>query len=636
MPPRLSPELIDRIRESTDIVDLISGYVQLERKGGNYFGLCPFHPEKTPSFSVHPGKGIFHCFGCGAGGNAFTFLQLHDKLSFAEAARELAQKCGIPLPEQSGVKLEKFDALYRANELAAQFFTRCLLDGKGEEYEAVRKYLQERAIGAELAKDFRLGYAPDRWDGLVKEAGRLSKQGVALQDFLQAGLLLQKENRPYDRFRGRLMFPIMNLSGKVVAFGGRTLKSEDAGAKYVNSPETPIYHKGSILYGLHQAREQVRRRGEGLVVEGYIDLMRLHEGGFVHSVATSGTALTPEQAQMLRRLCRRIILIFDGDAAGSHAALRGGDVLLGAGLDVRVVGLPADHDPDTFIRTEGAGGFAGLIEAATDAISYRIELYRREGRLHDAPSRAEVAQELLATLMQINDPIGREMAARQAASQIGLSAETMLRELLGRRAGLHRSGQQAAATTISADPFAKLPIKDRNLLEALIRWPELRAPTFAEFTAQEFQPGLLRRIAARLEEDWIGGRESRGEELISEETPLEDAAFISQALSQTEAEAEAGVDRKAMRRYIDYRSAQDCLRDLLSERLSGTYRKIARELEMGVPAEKRSKFTKALKEICERQKGVRTRAFWPLPVHPSLHFPQKEAGSPEDSTTTAF
>lgn len=617
MAGRIPPDIIDRIRESTDIVELISGYVQLQRKGSNYFGLCPFHPEKTPSFSVHPGKGIFHCFGCGLGGNVFTFLQEHDKLSFAEAARELAQRAGIAIPADRDrpEKTERYDALYRAVEFACEYYSRCLWEGKGEEYERARQYLIERVIGQELAKAFRLGYAPDRWDGLVLGIKKLDKNHQDLRDYIEAGLLLRSEGRTYDRFRGRLMFPIFNLSGKPVGFGGRTLKEDTDEAKYVNTSQTPIYNKGGLLYGLHLAREQIRRRGECLIVEGYTDLMRLHEGGFTHAVATSGTALTTEQARILRRFCRKVVLVFDGDAAGSHAALRGGDVLLGADMDVQVVGLPVGHDPDSFISEEGPSAFGELLEKATDVISYRIDLYRREGRLTDALSRSEVARELLASLAVISDSIRRELTAQDAAQKIGIGKETLLREL-GR-------ARPTASASLNAkigreDPFSAFPVKERGLLETLIRWSQLRAAVFSQITSKDFQHGITQRIASRMEDAWIGGQELKGEELIGDDTPIEEASFISYSLSQTEAEGEPGVDRKALRRYNDFRTAHDCLRDMLSAKLGCTYQQLKSDLAAAKNSDQQRALTTEIKKVLESQKEIKAKKFWDIPPHPSI------------------
>ncbi|MCX6640352.1 MAG: DNA primase [bacterium] len=638
MPGRIPPEIVDRIREGTDIVELISGYVRLERKGVNYFGLCPFHPEKTPSFSVHPAKGIFHCFGCGIGGNSITFLQLHDKLSFAEAARELARRTGIHIPEEKSTERpEKYDALYKANQFAAELFSKWLWENRGDEFDRARAYLQQRGISNDLAKLFKIGYSQDRWDGLI-QAIRRDKPGILERDFLDAGLLLRKEGGAYDRFRGRLIFPIHNLSGKVVAFGGRAMQAETEGAKYINSPQTPIYNKSGILYGLHLAVDQIKRRGECLIVEGYTDLIRLHEGGFAHAVATSGTALTREQASLLRRFCNKVVLVYDGDAAGSHASLRGGDVLVSAGLNVKVVGLPPEHDPDSFIKENGPGAFAELVENATDLISYRIELYRREGRLTDAPSRTAVARELLASLIVIPDPIQREIQAQEAAAKMGLSAETVLRELARMRVPSRSQSETAGNGAKPGESLTALPVKEKGLLEALIRWPELREAVFLELPAQEFQGTLSRRLAAKLEDAWSKGEKPTGEALIDEDTPIEDVSFISWALSQTESLTDPGVDAQAKRRYDDYITAQDCLKDLLIALMDQQLQKL--KLKINAEPDETAQIT-LLKELQDQEGqklAIKKKVFWPIPPHPSLEAPGERASkkSPTRSRQTDF
>lgn len=623
MPRRIPPDVIDRIREATDIVDLISEYVKLDKKGANYFGLCPFHPEKTPSFSVHPGKQIFHCFGCGIGGNVFTFLQEHDKLSFIEAARELAQRAGIVLPEQETAAREadEYDRLYRANEFACRYFSRQLREGKGEEYDRVRRYLKERSVSSDLAKTFRLGYAPQGWDGLLSEIRKNAPQGLDMRDFLNAGLLQRKEERLFDRFRGRLMFPITNLSGKPVGFGGRILPGDTDPAKYINTQQTPIYNKSRLLYGLHLAREQIRRKGECLLVEGYTDLMRMHEGGFIHSVATSGTALTADHARILHRFCQKIILVFDGDTAGSHAALRGGDVLLGAGLDAAVVALPPGYDPDTFILEKGASTFGVLLEEAQDLIRYRIELYRREGRLTDVSSRTAVARELLATLALIPDSIRQELTAQEAARQIGIEPPTLLRELAKFR---RYPSKDSPSIAVGKDPFASLPVKERGLVEALIRQPEVRDPVFTAITADVFQHPMLRRIAAVMEAAWTAGEERTGVELIADDTPREEASFISLALSQTESLSESGVDPKAKRRYDDFMTAHDCLRDLMALQLLQQERELKAELASLTDIESVLEIQKKIKAINEQKKELRSRKFFELPPHPNTEIPEDQ------------
>ncbi|MCK5734206.1 MAG: DNA primase, partial [Candidatus Latescibacteria bacterium] len=366
---RIPEEVIEDIRAQINIADVVSDYVALKKKGQNYFGLCPFHVEKTPSFSVNVEKQIFHCFGCGAGGNVFTFLRDVEKISFVEAVRLVAQKAGVPLPEErSGTRSgEVSDELYRANELAQKYFQHLLWkDASGEK---VRTYLAERDLSEETAKRFGLGVALPNWDGLLKVGAKRALGGETLQ---KAGLVVPRTGGGfYDRFRDRLMFPITNIGGRTVAFGARTLDPEGH-PKYLNSPETPIYRKGHILYGLSEAKDAIRKTGQVLIVEGYTDLLRLMQSGIEHVVASSGTAFTPEQAKLLSRYGDRVVLVYDADQAGSAAALRGIDILLAADLDVRVISLPEGHDPDSFVREEGPDRFLNLLQDAQPILDYKL------------------------------------------------------------------------------------------------------------------------------------------------------------------------------------------------------------------------------------------------------------------------
>ena len=331
---------------------MISEHVQLVKKGRNYSGLCPFHDEKTPSFSVDPDRQFYHCFGCGVGGNVFKFIQEIDRVTFVEAVKFLAERAGIALPERSGPSREEDaadDELYRANDLAQKYFHHLLL--KDDVSASARTYLQTRGLTGETIARFGLGYAPPEWDALLKVAGRRDLNPQVLE---RAGLALPrpKGSGHYDRFRDRVTFPIANLSSRIIAFGARALQS-DQEPKYLNSPETPIYHKGRVLYGLSDTRDAIRRRDAVLVVEGYMDLLSLVQAGVEHVAATSGTALTEDQCRTLARYARQVVLLFDGDAAGSTAAMRGLEVILGTGLDVRVVSLPTGHDPDSFVQEHG-------------------------------------------------------------------------------------------------------------------------------------------------------------------------------------------------------------------------------------------------------------------------------------------
>jgi len=332
-------DLKERIRAAVDIVTVIGERIPLKKAGRNFVARCPFHQEKTPSFNVNPERQIYHCFGCGAGGDVFSFLMEHDKVSFPEALRTLAAKAGIALPDRQSARArtneQARDIYYRANALAREYFIAALNDpAKGE---AARRYLERRGLTKETIATFGLGFAPDAWDGFMSYA---RPKGLSYEVLANAGLLVQNEQgRFYDRFRGRVMFPVVNDSGRTVAFGARTL--DPAGEpKYLNSSESPVYQKGRILYGLYHARDAIRQENSVLIVEGYMDVLQLMQAGIRNVVATCGTALTREHGAILRRYADRIILLFDGDEAGIRAASRAGDVLLEAGIEGHVALLP--------------------------------------------------------------------------------------------------------------------------------------------------------------------------------------------------------------------------------------------------------------------------------------------------------
>ncbi len=325
---RIPEETIEAIRAAIDIVEVVGEYVPLRRRGANWFGLCPFHEEKTPSFSVNPHLGIFKCFGCGRGGDVFAFIQQIEHVSFVEAVRMLAERAGIPLPDGEEEADDPRPALYHALRFAARFYFEQLT--QSEAGQVARAYLKQRGIHPEAVRRFGLGYAPNAWDALLKAA---TEAGIRSEVLEQAGLVLPRKERGgyYDRFRHRLMFPIFSHTGRVVGFGGRLLEPDPEQPKYINTPETPVYHKGRILYGLYQARQALRTQEEAILVEGYTDVIALHQAGIEHVVATSGTALTPDQARLLARYVRRVVLLFDADAAGQQAALRSIELFLERG-----------------------------------------------------------------------------------------------------------------------------------------------------------------------------------------------------------------------------------------------------------------------------------------------------------------
>lgn len=415
---------VDEIREATDIVELISDYVTLKKKGQSFFGLCPFHNEKTPSFNVHPEKQIFHCFGCGAGGNAVTFLMRYENSLFPDVIRFLAQRAGIYLeyeePEQDAVELKRNEALYHINEWAARWFQENLFDNAGKDALA---YIKGRGMSEDDIRTFGIGYAKPGWDNLLTDARKAANDSEIL---FQAGLVLQNDTgKRYDRFRDRLMFPIWNLSGRVIAFGGRILRASDDSPKYINSPETAVYDKSNTLYGLFQNRDEIRSERKVIFVEGYMDCLSLVARGVRNVVATSGTALTEKHARLVRRYTPNVVLMYDSDAAGSAASLRGSDVLIENGLDVSVVTLPEGHDPDSFIREKGSDELRQCVKAAAPLFDYKLQL-----TLAKPPEeRTQSIRDWLGSVAKLKDIIARSLLVTKASQQLGMSEKILWAEL---------------------------------------------------------------------------------------------------------------------------------------------------------------------------------------------------------------
>ena len=412
--------LIEQIAQANDIVDVISSYFPLKRAGSAYKARCPFHQEKTASFNVNPARQIFKCFGCGAGGGVFKFVELYENVNFPEAVKRLAAKAGIrveeePLTAEEDAKQKMRRRLLALHAAAAEWFHTNLLRTKAA--QPARDYLKSRGLSAEVAKSWKLGYAPESWDALTHWA---RGEGYRDDELIASGLVTVKEEEEgensyahshphfYDRFRDRLMFPICNDLGEVIAFSGRVLSAEAFGGKYVNSPETPLFIKGNVLFGIHKTKRAIIDKKAAIVCEGQIDLITAFEAGVQNVTAPQGTAFTPQQARILKRFADEVILCFDADAAGLKAAERSLPALLEASLTVRVAEMPAGHDPDSLIRTEGAEAFIRQIAQAQDFFDFQIE-------------RA-VATPEFAT------PKGKAAFARKMAENVALVADPMLRE----------------------------------------------------------------------------------------------------------------------------------------------------------------------------------------------------------------
>jgi DNA primase len=413
---RIPDRVVDEVRERVDIVDLISRYLALKPAGRNHKGLCPFHSEKTPSFNVSRERQIFHCFGCGVGGNVFGFLMRHDNLAFPEAVRVLARECGVEIAEEEGSARDQAAQLVKANDLAQRLYRRSLESSEGA---AARAYLAGRGLDPASIDRFGVGFAPDRWDAVARA---LSAEGLAPEIGERAGLLSARSSGGgyYDRLRGRITFPIHDVRGRVLGFGGRATKPEQE-PKYLNTPETALFHKREALYGLPLALEASRRADRLVVVEGYFDLIALHRAGIAEGVATCGTALTPDHGKALRRRVREVVLLFDGDRAGERALTSALEVLLPHGLRVRAVSLPSGDDPDTFLAREGEAALRALVEGAPAASELAIA--RAVSRGVSTPwQKADAVSQVAPLLALIKDPVERAELIRRLALAVEIEA----------------------------------------------------------------------------------------------------------------------------------------------------------------------------------------------------------------------
>ncbi len=477
----LDRQTIDDLRAQADIVRVVSGYVTLRKRGANYLACCPFHSEKTPSFNVHPGKQVFKCFGCGIGGDVFTFVMRMENVSFAEAVRIVAEVCGLPLPEarpsappahQEGAlpEAEERERLLRLHELARQFFQKQLA---APEHYAAREYLARREVASSTIAALGLGYAPDRWDALLTF---LCNHGASLTDLERSGLVTPRESGSsgYDRFRGRIIFPIADSQGRVVAFGGRTLG--DGEPKYLNSPETPLYVKGKHLFGLHLAKEAIRRSGFAILVEGYMDFLRLYQEGIHNVVATLGTALTEAQVRQLRRYLEtpKVVINFDSDRAGQAATRRSFELLLEHGFRVNVLHLPEGKDPDDFVRAQGASAYRACLRQSQPLVEYLADAAGHEHDMTRPAGRAQAVNAVLPYIAKLNDPIERALAAERLADRLQLDVG-LIRTAL-QQAARERRAELAVETVEVA---AKLPLAERQVLQVLLAHPPLCDVAFA-------------------------------------------------------------------------------------------------------------------------------------------------------------
>ncbi len=421
-------ETIEQIAAANDIVEVIGSYFPLKRAGANYKALCPFHQEKTPSFTVSPGRQTFHCFGCGVGGSVFRFVMDYEHVDFPSAVRKLAARVGITVVETSRGGAAEEDQQREARRLllklhaeAAEWFHNNLM--KAQFAAPGRDYLEQRGIHRQIIKNWQLGFAPDRWDALLKWA---LDRGYTRPQLLQSGLVKLRDESDtrseiYDRFRGRIMFPIHNDVGEVIAFSGRLLKDEEGAAKYLNSPETPLFRKGNVLFGLHKSKRALIEANSAIVCEGQIDLISLFEAGITNVVAPQGTAFTENQARILKRFVDEVVLCFDSDTAGAKAAERSLDALLQNDLIVRVVELPRGEDPDSLVRREGKEKFENRVTSAQDFFDYWIEREMQATDVSSLGAKLQLARRLAETISRVHDSLMRGEVVNKASARLGVS-----------------------------------------------------------------------------------------------------------------------------------------------------------------------------------------------------------------------
>lgn len=572
----------DRVREQTDIVSLIGEHVALKRSGAQFKGLCPFHPEKSPSFYVHPANQFFHCFGCQASGDVFTFLMRLEGLQFREALHRLAERAGIPIPvsdprEESAARQarERRSRLIAITEAAAGYYLRMLSEHPLG--AMARAEIEKRAVTPEVAATYRLGYAPAGWDGL---ANFLGQKGYSPAECEEVGLLVPRRSGDghYDRFRHRLMFPIATADGHIVAFSGRALPTppgekepEEPPAKYVNSPEGPLYKKGELLFGLNEARVDLRREGEAILCEGNFDVVAIHQAGFKNVVAPLGTAFTPMQAKVLKKYVSKVIVIFDGDRAGREATKKAFPLLAEAQLVSRVVALPGKADPDSFLREKGPEAFKNLCAAAPPIVDHLIESAAGEAG-SDPAARAMAVETLGPVLARIESPVERGLYVERVAQAFQISDLGAVRRALNKGARAttsprERNTQEAKASEQPMPVRATvLPPVEKDVVGALLDCPALfggdGGERFVELMTSPELRSVVRMAAMMVEErggidaalllagaaeglrPWLGGRLARQEmEFAAAE------AFLASALARLRAEA-VGRKRNELERAI--------------------------------------------------------------------------------------
>lgn len=500
-------EIVAAVLKASEIVEVIEGYLPLRQIGRYYRALCPFHTEKTPSFTVNPERQIFYCFGCREGGDVFRFLMRREGFTFPEAVRYLAHRAGIVIPERGRSRHDEGRLrLYEIQRLACEFFRQALEGDRGRE---ARAYLSRRGVGEELIARFQLGYAPAEGEALLRY---LTQRGVPGAQIEEAGLAIPRQGGRgyYDRFRGRVMIPICDPTGKIVGFGGRAVKDQEP--KYLNSPETPIYRKGAHLYGLHLAARAIRERNVAVVVEGYFDVVTLHSVGMTHAIASLGTAFTPEQVALLHRYAEKVTLVFDPDRAGLQAAWRGLELLVEEGVGAAVVTLPEGKDPDNFVREAGKDALLSRMVAAQDLVDFLLARAEERTGLSGIEEKAAAARQVLRLLAKMPEGVRRAKYVQKLAERLGVSETVVLADL--KRLG----GAGAPSPAGVFQRPAGLPPVEKTLMQICLLFPEVRPLIWEGLDEGKLSAPPLRSIY-RLLQEHQGGEETLSQALAHHPDP---------------------------------------------------------------------------------------------------------------------
>jgi DNA primase len=506
---RIPENKIEEIRSAANIVDIISEFINLRKRGKNFIGLCPFHNEKTPSFTVSEDKQIFHCFGCHSGGNVFKFLMDYEKISFLESVKSVADRMGIQVEyedHQNPEKQSEKEILFDVNDLAAKYFSNVLQNGP--EGEIGRKYFHQRKITKQTMREFDLGYSPSKRDAFIEYA----KNRIDLDKALQLGLIGKgNEGHLFDKFSGRIIFPIDSPNGRVVGFGGRILEKNEYAAKYLNSPESIIYTKGKILYGLSHAKDEIRRLNKVIMVEGYMDLISLFQNGIKNVVAVSGTALTEDQVLLLSRYTKNVVLLFDADIAGVKASMRSIEILLKKDFEIKMASLPKGEDPDSYVNEFGKEKFDELIKQAVSFHEFQTSLYEAEGYFTDSSRSAEAVRNLVKSLSLIDDAIKRNFYIKNIAKKFGLR-ETLLESELDKILSKENQQEKSSKGTVQTNKvFPNKEVKITQEVQFLERdvillflsgSAEIIKFVFTHMNPEEFVIELNRKIAELVFEEF--------------------------------------------------------------------------------------------------------------------------------------